>query len=72
MEYAETYIRYAAPVCVPACPVRTADRLRTGKQVIPQIDAGIAEKGHFWLVRIRHACRNRRPGVGERTGKDEN
>ena len=46
---AEAYIRYAAPVCVPACPVRTADRLRTGRQVIPRIDAGIAEKGRLWM-----------------------
>jgi len=30
--------RRAAPVCV---------RARTDRQVIPQIDAGIAEKGHF-------------------------
>ena len=48
-DYAETYIRCAAPGCVPACPVRTADRLRTGKQVIPRIDAGIEQKGHLWI-----------------------
>ncbi|RLF03931.1 MAG: hypothetical protein DRJ64_07680 [Thermoprotei archaeon] len=46
---AEAYIRCAAPVCVPACPVRTPDRLCTGRQVNPQIDAGIAEKGRLWM-----------------------
>ncbi len=40
MDDAEAYIRYAAPVCV---------RARTGRQVIPQIDAEIAEKGHLWM-----------------------
>ena len=40
MDYTEAYIRYAAPVCV---------RARTGRQEIPQIDAGIAEKGHLWI-----------------------
>ncbi|RLC29669.1 MAG: hypothetical protein DRH37_07050 [Deltaproteobacteria bacterium] len=48
-DYAEAYIRYPAPACVPACPVRTADRLRIGRQVIPRIDAGIAQKGHLWM-----------------------
>jgi len=48
-DYAGAHIVYAAPVCLSACPVRTADRLRIGRPVIPQIDAGIAEKGRLWI-----------------------
>ncbi|RLC28736.1 MAG: hypothetical protein DRH37_09000 [Deltaproteobacteria bacterium] len=48
LDYAEAYIRYAVPVCV---------RGRIGRQVIPQIDAGIARKGHLWIGNER-----RQPG----------
>ncbi len=32
-----------------ARPPRLSEQARDGGQVIPQIDAGIAEKGHFWM-----------------------
>jgi len=38
-DYAEAYLKYAAPVCVQ----------RTGRQVIPQIDAEIVKKSHLWM-----------------------
>jgi hypothetical protein len=32
-----------------ARPPRLSEQARDGGQVIPQIDAEIAEKGHFWM-----------------------
>jgi hypothetical protein len=32
-------------------------------QVIPQIDAEIAEKGHFWMEQIKDISRSQMPGV---------
>jgi len=57
-------MQYVAPVCVPACPVRTADRLRAGRQMIPKIDTGIAQKGHLWMDTnpFRPDCRELPPG----------
>ncbi|RLC29559.1 MAG: hypothetical protein DRH37_07270 [Deltaproteobacteria bacterium] len=58
MDYAEVYIRYAAPVCV---------RTRKGRQVIPQIDAGIAQKNSFmdghWIIPC-NASRSEKPTPG--------
>ena len=33
-------MQYVVPVCV---------RTRTGRQIIPKIDTGIAQKGHLWM-----------------------
>ncbi|RLC28785.1 MAG: hypothetical protein DRH37_08890 [Deltaproteobacteria bacterium] len=58
-DYAEAYIRYAAPVFV---------RARTGRQLIPRIDAGMAEKGHLWIRnsgQTAFTLRKGWPGQGE-------
>ena len=63
---AHAYIRYAAPVCV---------RARTVRHVSPQIDAGIAQKGHLRMDTIKreenpHEDRSKRTRGSEHFQED--